>query len=155
MSRLMICACALWLATATDASAQQRVSGTWLVEYDMRLEREGDGAERVTERGKARLELSQRGDSLFGIWQGSTGPSRTERPVRGTVEGGNVRFTTGVAEATISRNGAETKLQIVSEFSGAVDGDIIGGTMTVRPLSGPEMPAGRRRTWDGRRQLTP
>ena len=151
----MVFACALMLPAGNGVSAQQRVSGTWLVDYDMRIAREGDGAERVTERGKARLELSQRGDSLFGTWQASTGLSRAERPVRGTVEGSNVRFTTGPAEATINRNGEETKIQIVSEFSGAVDGDSIGGVMTVRPLNGPGMPAGSDRKWDGRRQTSP
>ncbi len=136
-------------------SVHAQVAGKWNVEYDMRI-RSGMGGDEVEERGKARLTLEQHGDSLSGTWLMTSAPppgtsAQPQRPIRGTVSGKTIKFSAGPAEATINRNGDITKVQVITDYEGTIDGDKIAGTMTSHAADGPMAGMSMTRKFDGLR----
>ena len=137
---------------ATSHVQAQGIAGKWSVSYDARVQRQGDGEEVVTGRGKAILVLQQTGDSVTGTWTPTDAPAghpAVARQVWGTVSGKIVRFTTGPSEATVMMNGDSRTVQVTSNYLGTVDGDAIAGSVSATSADG-AISTGIRK-WDGTR----
>src|SRR4051812_24733836 len=78
----------LMLVSARASSAQSRLGGRWLVTYEREVRIGHSGESHIVEE-RAQMTLSQRGDSLFGVWQGlaaGTESAPPPRSVRGNVQ---------------------------------------------------------------------
>jgi hypothetical protein len=133
-------ALAALLLIAPGARAQG-VTGRWNVEFDSRMAMSPGGEPVVEDRAKARLTLEQHGDSISGSWLMTSPPpagrpAPTQRQVRGIISGKTIRFTTGPTEATINRNGEESKVQVITDYEATIDGDKLAGTMTSHAVDG-------------------
>ena len=92
MSRLHRALCIALCAISSRLGAQG-VSGKWTVwDSDIRLDHD---TAVVNSRRPATLELTQRGDSIFGTW--SSGGLETTA-LRGTIDGRGFKLTSGVIE---------------------------------------------------------
>lgn len=124
-SHLLVALClALLPAIAPRA---QSVTGAWAVEYEQHIRESPSGT--TIEKGRARLLLDSRGDSVVGTWQpvadgGAAAPA--VRELRGVVDGDTVRLTTPV-QLRRSVDGAESVLHGTMVYEFVVDGDALRG----------------------------
>ena len=129
------------------------IAGTYLVDYDAQVRVTSDGPE-VVQRGKARLVLQQRGDSLFGTWEpagnDTQGRPRPVRKVFGKLQNDTIRLNAEPTEAVVNVNGEEQRRSITQAFTATFkDGAITGTIVSPSPLPGME---GIVRKFEGRRQ---
>jgi hypothetical protein len=136
----------------TPGVRAQGVAGTWQVNYDMRIERTG-GEDVVTERGKATLTLTQKGDSVSGSWVVTAGPPGRPVPppraVKGTFRSGTLNFSGDPVAAQIMQNGESSSVMMLQEYEGTLSGDALKGTFTAHSMDG-SIQAGTR-NWDATR----
>ncbi|MGH7470087.1 MAG: hypothetical protein ACRENP_19245 [Longimicrobiales bacterium] len=139
----------LW-AAAVQAQAP-KVAGTYLVDFDSRVQMSGDGSIQVTGRSKARITLELRGDSIFGTWHVIDDPTnRPPSPLRGTVQDGKIKLSAEPREATVNINGQEQRRTITQDFLLTIAGDDISGTIE-SPAPMPGL-AGISRKLEGKRE---
>src|SRR4051812_21916772 len=122
----MLAAIALFVV-ATSAHAQG-VAGKWSATFDSDISGRGDSFV-VKERRPATLELTQRGDSVFGTW---TVAGMDKSDVSGTFDGKILRITTGLHEREIRINGTPSKMKVRTDWTGSVSGNALSGVMTIR-----------------------
>jgi hypothetical protein len=139
---LIVGVAALLVALPVRAQAP-RASGRWLVTFDANVTRKG-AAVVVEAREQATLQLTQRGDSVSGTWKVASAPPRI---VHGTYDGKTLALRTETAEQEIRVNGKPVKMQSMTEWSAAISGVTIAGTMLVR--LGDRAPVPRK--WEGLR----
>ena len=113
-------------AGLAQSAAAQTASGTWRGEYDAGVSGTGDRV-RVTRRAAIVLILEQKGDSVFGTWDGQ--PQPPVRELRGSIAGQTLRFTTGTREAEVLVNGKPERRKVRTDFTGTIQSDQITGTM--------------------------
>jgi hypothetical protein len=133
------------LVVSPSASVRaQGVAGKWSVMWDADIRFDHDTAI-VKGRKPATVELTQRGDSVFGTWSGGVEPGGVA--LRGTFDGRTMRLTSGVNERTGTRDGQPMKMKVRWDVNGALQGAKLAGTLFI--YIG-DMPAAPRR-WDGQR----
>lgn len=142
MRRQLACVAAL-LCAARSASSQN-VAGHWTATFDSDIRAERDTF-RVLKRGPATLDLTQRGDSVFGVWRAGTLDTSV---VKGTFDGRALKLTSGLAERTIKFNGQATTMKVRTDLSGVVHGSTVVGTLFI--YIGDRPPAPRK--WEGQRR---
>lgn len=107
------------------------IAGTWFTEFDARVEIV-NGVESVV-KGHARIDLSIRGDSIHGTWQtldkagAADGPAR--RLAGALTSAGAHLETLQPSEIVRMTNAGETHTQAVMNYSVAVHGDSLVGTV--------------------------
>jgi len=121
----------------------QSIVGKWAVTWDADIGIDHDTAV-VKARKPATLELTQRGDSIFGIW--STGPSGGV-PVRGTFDGRSLNLSSGVTERTGMIDGKPTPMKVRWDIAGSVQASKIAGVLML--YLGALSPVPRR--WEAQR----
>jgi len=127
---------------ATSANAQS-VVGKWAVTWDADISIDHDTAI-VKSRKPATLDLTQRGDSIFGVW--TTGPS-AGIPVRGTFDGRSLNLSSGVTERAGMIDGKPTPMKVRWDISGSVQASKISGVLML--YLGALSPVPRR--WEAQR----
>ena len=135
---------------ASPLSAQ-RIAGHWIAEFD-RTVRSENGAVTTADKGKARLVLYQKGDSVTGTFQvvdppvGPDGRATTVRPLRGTISGNKVSLQTE-AEARRSVNGEESVHKVSVIYDLLLDADKLDGTVVAKSanMTMPARPFSARR----------
>ena len=111
----------------------QDVSGTWTIDYPVRMSNEG-GVERVDSSATVTLTLAQDGETVHATWQ-MEGTPRT-RTLHGTVRDGLLTMSDTV-DAMIRRNGEPpTDVRMVSRFDLRLDGERLVGTLSAASLDG-------------------
>lgn len=140
MRRLFLVAA---LAAAPFATAAAQVSGTWSVEY-VRGVRNLNGEEEVL-RGKAKVWLQQKGDSVTGTWEQVDPAPRQAgaRKVWGVVSNGTVKLQAEPTEAIRNENGVEEKVKIFNSYELRIDGDTVTGTQSTKSEDGSIAPPPR------------
>ncbi len=115
---------------ALPLSAQSRVAGTWLTEFDAQVQIVNGSVSTV--KGHARIELRVSGDSIHGTWQnldargGADGPAR---PLGGTLTSGGAHFESLTPSDVVRREmDRETHTKVVMNYDVAVHGDSLVGT---------------------------
>jgi hypothetical protein len=133
------------LATlAAHAHAQApNIAGRWTVLWDADVRIDHDTAV-VKSRKPASLELTQRGDSVFGVW--GAGPDGGVQ-LRGTFNGRTVRLTSGVNERTGMVDGRPVQMKVRWDIAGAREGSKLAGTIMLYLGQLPAVP----RRWDAQR----
>ena len=139
------------LVVSSELSAQN-VTGTWKVTYDSDMTR-ASGEWKARKRSEAPLELTQRGDSVFGVWHRSgdqpcPAGDCNGQPVRGTLKGVALTLTTGANTRTVLENGKPVTATVRLDFTGTVSANRIVGVMFIR--MGDREPPARR--WEATRQ---
>ena len=133
----------IFTAVASPLAAQG-ISGKWIAEFDRTIRSE-NGAVTTADKGKARLVLHQKGDSVTGTFQvvdppvGPDGRATTVRPLRGMISGNKVSLQTE-AEARRSVNGEESVHKVTVVYDLILDADKLDGT-TVAKSANMTMPA--------------
>ena len=123
-------------AIAAGPLAAQGINGSWITEFERQMRNE-NGVVSGGEKTKARLVLTQKGDSVTGTWQILEG-SAAARALKGTISGTKVSLTTQVqARRNINGEESATTLTVVYDFT--VEGDKLQGTSTAKG-SDMEMP---------------
>jgi hypothetical protein len=116
--------------------AAQGITGSWVAEFDRSVRNE-NGSVTTGNKGKARLVLQQRGDSVTGTFQlvdapaAQGGRAPSVRPLRGTISGNRVSLESE-AEARRSVNGEESVHKVTVVYNLTLDGDTLEGTTTAR-----------------------
>ena len=112
--------------------AAQGIAGNWITEFDRQIRNDG-GAVSTGERARARITLTQKGDSVTGTWQVISDPANTSRPraITGTVAGNKVSLQAQF-QATINRNGETEERTITILYDLTMAGDKLEGTMSNR-----------------------
>jgi hypothetical protein len=138
----------LWPASVQAQAAN--IAGTYVVDFDSRVQMTAAGAE-VTGRGKARMTLELRGDSVFGTWQVLDAPdARPPRALRGALQDGKVKLSAEPTEAVLNVNGEEQRRTIRQNFIATITGDEIRGTIeSDSPMPGM---SGITRKFEGKRE---
>ena len=126
----------------TSAMGAQGVTGTWTVTYDSDINTSGDVVT-VKKRSSGRLELEQRGDSVFGRFKADGMPD-PDRPLSGTFDGKVLKLTTGLLRRTVRVNGEPTEMMTRTDWMGAVDRGSMRGTMLIQIGDRPAPP----RRWE-------
>src|SRR6476646_9017100 len=94
----------LLLAPLRGITAQSTVVGRWSIEYPLNL-RVVNGVESSTGTGRARLTLTQHGDSVIGTWEvlaPVTIPMPPKRTLRGVAAGGRLQLQAEPTTAVIA-----------------------------------------------------
>ena len=131
--------------------AAQGISGKWIAEFD-RTVRSENGDVTTADKGKARLVLHQKGDSVTGTFQvvdppvGPDGRPTTVRPLRGRIAGNKVSLQSE-AEARRSVNGEESVHKVTVIYDLVLDADKLDGTMVANSpnMTMPARPFSARR----------
>ena len=124
------------VALAAGPLAAQGINGSWITEFERQLRNE-NGEVTAGEKTKARLVLTQKGDSVTGTWQMLEGAA-TPRALKGTISGNKVSLTSQVqAKRNINGEESVTTLTVVYDFT--VEGNKLQGTSTAKG-SDMEMP---------------
>ncbi len=115
---------------ALPLSAQSRVAGTWLTEFDAQV-RIVNGEQSVV-KGHARIELQVSGDSIHGTWQtlNATGAADgAARPLGGALTSGGAHFEALTPSDVVRREmDNETHTRVIMNYDVAVHGDSLVGT---------------------------
>ena len=125
----------IFTAVASPLAAQG-ISGKWIAEFDRTIRSE-NGAVTTADKGKARLVLHQKGDSVTGTFQvvdppvGPDGRATTVRPLRGMISGNKVSLQTE-AEARRSVNGEESVHKVTVVYDLILDADKLDGTTVAK-----------------------
>jgi hypothetical protein len=119
------------------------IAGRWAVTWDADVRIDHDTAV-VKSRKPASLELTQRGDSVFGVW--GAGPDGGIQ-LRGTFNGRTVRLTSGVNERTGMVDGKPVQMKVRWDIAGALDNSKLAGTLMLYLGTLPAVP----RRWDAQR----
>ncbi len=127
LSRLLLASC-LGLA-ALESPRAQTVDGTWIAEYDAKV-RSDDSRGTTVEKGRARLVLTRRGDSVSGVWEAIAADGRPSAPrqLRGTIARDTVRLSAQV-QMRLSSNGTESVRPATVEYRFVLAGDALRGTI--------------------------
>jgi hypothetical protein len=151
--KLLVRALAIASVFAAIASpvAAQGINGKWIAEFDRTIRSE-NGDVTTADKGKARLVLRQKGDSLTGTFQvvdppvGPDGRATPVRPLRGTISGNKVSLQTE-AEARRSVNGEESVHKVTVIYDLTLDADKLDGTMVAKSanMTMPSRPFSARR----------
>ncbi len=151
--KLLMRALAITSVFAAVASplAAQGINGNWIAEFD-RTVRSENGDVTTADKGKARLVLNQKGDSVIGTFQvvdppvGPDGRATTVRPLRGTISGNKVSLQTE-AEARRSMNGEESVHKTTVIYDLILEADKLDGTMVAKSanMTMPARPFSARR----------
>ena len=113
---------AILIAGPSMASAQG-ITGKWAVVWDADIRTDGDSAI-VKSRKPATLELTQRGDSVVGVWH--AGPNGGTQ-VRGTFNGRTLKLTSGANDSKGFLDGKPVTIRVRWDINGALqDGKLAG-----------------------------
>ena len=146
---------ALTIASSVSLMASplsaQGIAGHWIAEFD-RTVRSENGDVTTADKGKARLVLHQKGDSVTGTFQvvdpplGPDGRATPVRPLLGTIAGKKVSLQTE-AEARRSVNGEESVHKVTVIYDLVLDADKLDGTMVAKSanMTMPPRPFNARR----------
>lgn len=135
----------LLLAPLRGTKAQGTFVGRWSIEYPLNL-RVVDGVESSTGTGRARLTLTQRGDSVIGTWEvlaPVTIPMPPKRTLRGVAVGGRLQLQAEPTTAIIASVRDTHTLTIITRYDLRVKGDTLVGT-EIRTPNDPAFPAASR-----------
>src|SRR5436305_5448828 len=105
----------------------QGIGGKWSVIWDADIRMDHDTAI-AKARKPATLELTQRGDSVFGTWSGGIEPGI---PLKGTFDGRAIQMSSGVMERTGMRDGQPMKMRVRWDVRGALSGSALTGTLFI------------------------
>jgi hypothetical protein len=131
------------IASVPAAMPAQGVAGHWSATFDADVSVSGENMV-VKGRRPAALDLTARGDSVFGKWIVADLETVS---VSGTFDGRVLRLTSGVHEREMRINGQATKVKTRIDWTAAVAGNTLDGTMFIR--LGDREPPPRR--WEAKR----
>jgi hypothetical protein len=119
-------------------TAQSGLAGTWITEFDIGIRNE-NGVETSMGKRQATLILAVAGDSVTGTWQpkgDGNGPAPSALHVRGTRSGAKVALAGDPVERTVSINGDDQRVKMMTTWSFELRGDTLEGTTRTRALDG-------------------
>lgn len=143
MTFRILVATATFIAGTSVAQAQS-IAGNWDAEYPMRVRMEN--GQLSSDKGKAALTITQKGDSVFGSWQALNTPiPSAARTIAGLFKDGKLTFEASPTEARVSNSmTGESVIKMRSYFEATIAGDSIVGTMRSRSedrsIESPPMP---------------
>ena len=105
------------------------VSGSWKAVFDADMRRASDDEWKVNKRSNARLILEQRGDSVFGTWQGENLPDPAG--LRGTFDGKTLRLTSGTNERVGQVNGQPVRMKVRQDFTATLERGALKGVLFI------------------------
>lgn len=122
---------ALALLSAAPLSAQG-INGEWITEFDRMMRNDG-GSVSTSDKARAKMTLTQKGDSVTGTWQlvGDAPAGAKPRELKGTIAGNKVALQAQF-QATINRNGETEERTLTMLYDFAISGDKLEGTMQTK-----------------------
>ena len=118
--------------------AQSGLAGTWTTEFDIGIRNE-NGVETSMGKRQATLILQVTGDSVTGTWQpkaDANGPAPSAVHVKGTISRAKVALAGDPVERTVSINGDDQRVKMITTWSFELKGDTLEGTTRTRALDG-------------------
>jgi hypothetical protein len=114
------------------------VAGRWSTEFDTGIRNE-NGVETSMGKREATFVLAVTGDSVTGTWQpkgDANGPAPAVVHLTGKRSGAKIELASEPVERTVSINGDEQRVRMVTTYSFEVHGDLLEGTTRTRALDG-------------------
>ena len=123
--RTSLYALAALVSVAPATARAQGLTGTWAVVWDADIRTDGDSAV-VKSRKPATLELTQRGDSVLGVWK--AGPNGGTE-VRGTFNGRALKLSSGTHESKGQLDGKPVTIRVRWDINGAFQNGKLAGSL--------------------------